>query len=564
MKFTLNLRPYPKALAWLMASALCVGLLVACGGDGDAEATPQSLTLSKIGGFTHTGGATSAEISAYDPASKRLFVVNGAQRTVDVLSLADPTAPALVATILATDLWPDAGGVNSVDTRGGMVALAIEAATKTNNGRMVLLRAADLVEIARAEVGALPDMLTFTPDGRKILVANEGEPNSYGQSDPVSVDPEGSVSIIDVSALTLQSSGQTLTARTADFQAYNSQMDSLLAAGVRIFGPNASVAQDLEPEYITVSDDSATAYVTLQENNAVAVVDIASARVTDIKALGYKDHSLPGMGMDVSNEDAGSNTNSGTPVVKISPVPVKGMYMPDGIAQFSAGGRTYLVTANEGDAREYTGVTPAGREDPRVREHCTSGFDSTVFGAAASTLGLDSNLGRLRVTMFPGGTRTGKNALGECNELVAFGGRSFSIWNDRLERVYDSGDQLEQLTKDLLNVQFNASNDDNTPDSRSSAKGPEPEGVVVSKFGRKTYAFIGLERVGGVMVYDISNPASPVFETYLNTRSGVTGDRGPEGLHLIKASDSPNGKPLLVVANETSGTTAIFQLNLRY
>ena len=500
MKFTLKSRSHGKALAWLMASALSIGLLVACGGDGDAEATPLALTLSKIGGFTHTGGATSSEISAYDPASKRLFVVNGAQRTVEVLSLADPTAPALVATILATDLWPDAGGVNSVDARGGMVALAIEASTKTNAGRMVLLRAADLVEIARAEVGSLPDMLTFTPDGRKILVANEGEPNSYGQVD--SVDPEGSISIVDVSALTLQSTGQILTARTADFLAYNSQMDTLLAAGVRIFGPNATVAKDLEPEYITVSDDSTTAYVTLQENNAVAVVDIASARVTDIKALGYKDHSLLGMGMDVSDEDGGSNTNSGTPLVKIGPVPVKGLYMPDGIAQFSVGGRTYLVTA--------------------------------------------------------------KNTAGECNELVTFGARSFSIWNDRLERVYDSGDQFEQLTKDLLNVRFNASNDDNTLDSRSPAKGPEPEGVVVAKFGRKTYAFIGLERVGGVMVYDISNPASPMFETYLNTRDGATGDRGPEGLHLIKASDSPNGKPLLVVANETSGTTAIFQINLSY
>lgn len=560
MKFTLKSRPHSKALAWLMASALSIGLLVACGGDGDAEATPLALTLSKIGGFTHSGGLSSAEISAYDPASKRLFVVNGAQKTVDVLSLADPTAPVAVATIQATNLWPDAGGVNSVDTRGGMVALAIEAATKTNPGRMVLLRAADLGVIATAEVGALPDMLTFTPDGRKILVANEGEPNSYGQSDPLSVDPEGSVSIIDVSALTLQSSGQTLTARTADFQAYNSQKDSLRDAGVRIFGPNATVAQDLEPEYITVNDDSTTAYVTLQENNAVAVVDIASARVTDIKALGYKDHSLPGMGMDVSNKDNGTNTDSGTAIVKIAPVPVKGLYMPDGIAQFSVGGRTYLVTANEGDARDWTGLT----DEVTAGTYCSNGFDEAVFGAAASNLGKASNLGHLKVTMFPGSTRTGKNSDGKCNELVSFGARSFSIWNDRLERVYDSGDQFEQLTKDLLNVRFNASNTNNTLDSRSPAKGPEPEGVVVAKFGRKTYAFIGLERVGGVMVYDISNPASPVFETYLNTRDGATGDRGPEGLHLIKASDSPNGKPLLVVANEISGTTAIFQLNLRY
>jgi hypothetical protein len=286
--------------------------------------------------------------------------------------------------------------------------------------------------------------------------------------------------------------------------------------------------------------------------------------VTDIKPLGYKDHSVAGMGMDVSNEDGGSNTDTGSTLVKIGTVPVKGLYLPDGIAQFSIGGKTYLITANEGDEREYTGV-PNGREGPRVREYCTNGFDSTVFGtAAASTMGFDSNLGRLRITMFPGGSRTGKNSAGQCNELVSFGGRSFSIWNDQLQRVFDSGDQFEQITKDLVNVKFNASNDNNTLEDRSPAKGPEPEGVVIGKFGRKTYAFIGLERVGGVMVYDVSNPSAPIFETYINTRDGNTGDRGPEGLHLIKASNSPNGKPLLIVGNETSGTTAIFQLNLRY
>jgi hypothetical protein len=187
-----------------------------------------------------------------------------------------------------------------------------------------------------------------------------------------------------------------------------------------------------------------------------------------------------------------------------------------------------------------------------------------VFGSAAATLGNDSNLGRLRITMFPGGTRTGKNNSGQCNELVAFGARSFSIWDADAKLVFDSGDQLEQLTRDLPNVAFNASNDNNTVDDRSPAKGPEPEAVVVGKFGSKHYAFIGLERVGGVVVYDVTNPQRPIFETYLNTRTGATGDRGPEGLALIKAEDSPTGKPLLVVANETSGTTAVLEIRLGY
>jgi DNA-binding beta-propeller fold protein YncE len=559
---SIRLRPILRTLCISLA---CAGLLSACGGGDDpVEKTPVSLAMVKIAGFTHTdgqGGAGLAEIVAHDPVTKRLFVVNGAQGTLDVLDFSKADQPALIQTINSTTLWAEAGGINSVAVNNGFVALAVQASVKTNPGKVIVLRASDLSVAGSAEVGALPDMLTFTPDGKTILVANEGEPNSYGQSD--SVDPVGSIGVIDVSGLSATGAPIVLPVRIAGFESFNSQKDALLAAGVRIFGPGARVDQDLEPEYITVSADGKTAYVTLQENNALAVVDIAKASVTAIKPLGMKDHSLAGQGMDVSNEDGGTNTNSGTPTIRIAPVPVKGLYMPDAIASYTVDGKTYLVTANEGDAREYTGI-PGGREDPRVRDYCVSGFDTSVFGSAAATLGNDSNLGRLRITMFPGGTRTGKNNSGQCNELVAFGSRSFSIWDADAKLVFDSGDQLEQITKDLSNVAFNASNDNNTLDDRSPAKGPEPEAVVVGKFGSKHYAFIGLERVGGVVVYDVTNPQRPIFETYLNTRIGATGDRGPEGLALIKAENSPTGKPLLVVANETSGTTAVLEIRLGY
>jgi DNA-binding beta-propeller fold protein YncE len=559
---SIRLRPILRTLCISLA---CAGLLSACGGGDDpVEKTPVSLAMVKIAGFTHTdgqGGAGLAEIVAHDPVTKRLFVVNGAQGTLDVLDFSKADQPALIQTINSTTLWAEAGGINSVAVNNGFVALAVQASVKTNPGKVIVLRASDLSVAGSAEVGALPDMLTFTPDGKTILVANEGEPNSYGQTD--SVDPVGSIGVIDVSGLSATGAPIVLPVRIAGFESFNSQKDALLAAGVRIFGPGARVDQDLEPEYITVSADGKTAYVTLQENNALAVVDIAKASVTAIKPLGMKDHSLAGQGMDVSNEDGGTNTNSGTPTIRIAPVPVKGLYMPDAIASYTVDGKTYLVTANEGDAREYTGI-PGGREDPRVRDYCVSGFDTSVFGSAAATLGNDSNLGRLRITMFPGGTRTGKNNSGQCNELVAFGSRSFSIWDADAKLVFDSGDQLEQITKDLSNVAFNASNDNNTLDDRSPAKGPEPEAVVVGKFGSKHYAFIGLERVGGVVVYDVTNPQRPIFETYLNTRIGATGDRGPEGLALIKAENSPTGKPLLVVANETSGTTAVLEIRLGY
>lgn len=536
-------------LVWSLAflETLAFLALTACGG-GDAaeELTPSTITLQKIGGFD--GGVLgAAEITAYDPQSKRLFVVNGANNTVDVLDISDPTKPNRVGMISGAAFG---AGINSVAVHEGLVALAIEASPKTSPGRVAFFRASNLELLSSVVVGALPDMITFTPDGRKLLVANEGEPNSYGLPD--SVDPEGSISIITIN------DGRNPTVATAGFTSFNAKADELRRLGVRIYGPNATVAQDLEPEYIAVSEDSKTAYVTLQENNAVAIVDIDAARVTDIRPLGFKDHMAAGMGLDASDEDGGVNTNTGTSAIKIANYPVKGMYLPDAIASYSVNGVTYLVTANEGDARA---DWPGFNEETRVRTHCDKGLDPTVFSDAANLI-LDSNLGRLRITTTPNGGSAGKNAAGQCTELYSFGARSFSIWDTSLKRIYDSGEDFERRTQSIPQAAFNASHDNNTLDNRSPAKGPEPEGVVIGKFGRKSIAFIGLERVGGVMAYDITDPAKPVFITYFNSRSGATGDRGPEGLTLIPASSSPNGKPLLIIGNEVSGTTAIVQIDL--
>jgi DNA-binding beta-propeller fold protein YncE len=543
---------FKESLQWAkvgLSVLVIAGAVAACGGGDDpVELTPTSMTLEKIGGYD--GGALgAAEITAFDASTARLFVVNGANGTVDVLDLRDPRAPKLVGTINVASLG---AGVNSVAVHDGLVALAIEASPKTNPGVVAFYNAADLRLLETVTVGALPDMVTFTPDGKTLLVANEGEPNSYGLPD--SVDPEGSVSVITVNR------GGKPTVATADFKSFNGKEAELRAQGIRIYGPGASAAQDLEPEYITVNDSGTTAYVTLQENNAVAIVDIATAKVLSIRPLGFKNHNVAGMGLDASDEDGGTNTNTGTPAIKIAPYPVRGLYLPDAIASYSVNGEVYLVTANEGDARA---DWPGFNEETRVRAHCTAGLDPTIFPDAANLI-LDSNLGRLRITSTPNGGSTGKNAQGQCTELYSFGARSFSIWNSSFTRVFDSGDQFEQRTQALANAKFNSSHDNDTLDSRSPSKGPEPEGVVLGKIGSKTFAFIGLERVGGVMVYDITNPVSPSFVTYFNPRNGASGDRGPEGVVFVPASKSPTGKPLLILGHEVSGTTTVLQVNLTY
>lgn len=506
--------------------------------DANADLTPASLSLTRIGEVVG-GGAGAAEITAYDAATRRLFIVNGALGTVDVADLTNPALPLPVGTITVSGLGAAA---NSVDTRNGVVAVAIENTTKTAPGTVAFYDAATLQLISSVTVGALPDMLTFDERGTTVLVANEGEPD-----DDYLVDPEGSVSIIDVTNIAAPS------VRTAGFGAYNGQEAALRAKGVRIYGPNASVAQDLEPEYIAVSEDGRTAWVTLQENNAMAIVDIASATVTSIVPLGYKDHRLPGNALDVSDRDGAASG----PAIRIRNWPVYGMYQPDAIASYRVGGQTFLVTANEGDARDWQG-TPGFSEESRVS---ALPLNPAIFTTAAcdGPCSANSRLGRLTVT------RTlGLNAAtGQYDSLFVLGARSFSIWSASGRLVWDSGDQFERRTTMLPNVNFNASNSGNSLDDRSDNKGPEPEGVATARFGQRTFAFIGLERVGGIMVYDVTNPFSPHFVTYTNTRQGAAGDLGPEGLEFVPAPRSPNGRPLLIVGHEVSGTTAIYQVNLQ-
>ncbi len=932
----------------------------------------RSISLSPIGTYASGQiGVSAAEIVAHDPATQRLFVVNALSAEIDVISIANPTAPEKFGSI---SLKAFGAGANSVAVREGIIAVAVEADKKTDPGSVVFFDG-NLNFLSSVKVGALPDMLTFTPNGRFVLVANEGEPNSA-----YTIDPEGSVSIINLAGGAKKLTQSSV--RTADFKKFN---NVALNPAIRVFGPNATVAQDMEPEYITVSHDSKTAWVVCQENNAFAIIDINSATVKELVPLGFKDHAavaagaslynfdasqLPSIGTTlagqeiplggfsglafegidpatgrhkfVAHTDRGPNaeptgilrpfllpgfapevvrfewdSNSGAitltqrialqsapgvpltglpntaisssasapyndevpvdllgntlpldplggdfegividpadgsmwmcdeyrpaiyhfdaagvliqryvplgtaaaagaapgtfgvealppviaqrrqnrgfeaialdngriyafvqsplrnpstlansalngmrnirivefnpatlatrqflyvmdnpnlggepnsradkigdavslgngeflvierdddkistdpastiekkvyqinlsgatalntaqsngligttgksvdqlsgaelaangirPVYKqlyvdlvaagydqvekveglavidpwtiavindndfgvaditvapdgsftrnytpepvqlgiidvrhnaldasdrdtkinIRPWPVKGVYMPDAIASYQVKGKTYIITANEGDAREYIVTDPVtGVETPSFVENVRIGSSSVVLDPVkfpnAAVLKNNANLGRLNIT-----NTLGKNpATGFYEELYAFGARSFSIWDASGSLVWDSGDDLERITAAKYPLNFNTSNSNNEFDNRSDDKGPEPEGVVVGKVFGRDYAFIGLERIGGVVVYDVSNPELPIFTTYVNNRdftkeigSSGSGDSGVEGLLFIKPEDSPNGKPLLVTGNEVSGTTTVFEIS---
>jgi hypothetical protein len=947
-------------------ASLCAAASASAGDNKSDYERVAPLSLSVLSTYSTGLGEASAEIVTYDKGSQQLFVINAASSSLDILSIRNAWWPTLTKRLDLSAL----GSPNSVDVHDGVLAVAIQAPVKTDIGVIAFYTTSGAF-LGSAPVGSLPDMVTFTPDGRYALLANEAEPSGYGAG---FVDPEGTVSIVRVP----QTAGEwaafgAAQVRSVDFRQFDGQEAALRAQGIRIFGPGASASKDFEPEYIATSADSRQAYVTLQENNAIAVVDIDTAKVTQLLPLGTKNHAalpavaatyewegLPSIGRTaagqemtlggfsglafegrtrdgklkfITHTDRGPNAEptgitrpfvlpqftprlvrftldpatghfeltsqiplrhsngaplSGLPntalsgdtnqpyndevpvdlfgkVLPVDPLggdfeaivvdtdgsfwlgdeyrpaiyhfnpkgellqryisvgthaaagkpvpaagvagefgiealpaaiaqrrqnrgvealaqqngkfyafvqspirnpvnlangalnamrnvrvvefdprtlatrqflyemdnpvplnaadtradkigdavatgsgeflvverdddnvpasdlpaitkkvyaftlgnatditgvdtlypvvrngvtsnlsldqmtaaelaavnvrgvaktlhadlaaagyasvqkvegltilddgrlavvndndfgvarivvdnatglftraadynpepvslglidvpgldasdrdskinlrdwPLKGLYLPDSIAAYQAKGQTYLITANEGDAREWPGLV----EESRVSALT---LDATAFPNGA-TLKQNANLGRHTVTTTLGDT----DGDGDYDQLFTLGGRSFTIWSSSGEKVFDSGSQFERITGARYPANFNASNNNSTLDDRSDNKGPEPEGVTVGEIEGRTYAFIGLERVGGVMMYDVTDPSAPFFVDYLNNRNFAagTGDLGPEGLHFIPANESPTGRPLVVVANEISGTVTLYEV----
>jgi len=511
--------------AWSVVSAAALVLGVA----GFASADANAIALKQI--LRHETGIfdkSAAEIVQYDPATKRLYVVDGGVPSIDIFeiggdSIDNPTLTEAGTLALSEDESP-----TSVAVHGNVIAAAVHGSKAGGRQGKIVLFSSDGSRIKEVAAGYLPDMVTLTPDGMYVLSANEGEPTD-------SMDPPGSVTIIDLSG-----GAAAAEARQFTFDALTA--DEMKAKGVRMF-PGKTPSEDFEPEYIAISPDGKTAFVSLQEASALAKVDIVDAKLIDVFALGAKDYSKEGNGIDPSDKDNAIN---------ITTVPAMGWYMPDSIAAFAIDGKTYVATANEGDARD---------EDERV--------EKAKVDPAALTKDQKKLLERLKISTIDGDT----DGDGDIDVLYSYGARSMSIWDEDGNLVSDTGDDFEQITAKYLGKNFNSTNDENKGENRSDDKGPEPEGVTTGVVGGKTYAFVGLERVGGIMVYDVSNPAEPSFVTYENNRNfsslldfslpsdlAQAGDLGPEGVTFIKAEDSPYGVPLLAVASEVSGSVTVYAI----
>lgn len=537
-----------RSLSAAVAALTLLGSAVSVGAEEFGFEYKTTLRFEKIGGYTSgmsclDGGVT--EILSYDHINQNAWVVNGMAGVLEILDLSGLKNESAVTSVsinvgaMAEEAvdgfsYGDMTSV-SINSEAGIAAIALQHSEYDENGYIALL-SVDGELIAMLQAGCQPDMVTFTPDGTKILSANEGEPrNGYGET---VTDPCGSVTVIELNYDSLADSKCT----NIGFEAFDSCRSELVTEGV-IFVKDAMPSVDFEPEYIAADDSKA--YITLQESNAVAVLDLESLSYDGVYSLGFKDLSLEENMTDLIKDEAYlANTYENA----------VGVYMPDGISIYNDGNEVYILTANEGDAREW------GSDENEYCNEIKADIISSDGTVAENIWVLDSAVTE--------GVPEGKTAL--------YGGRSFSIYrvdDDRLTQVFDSGSQFEAITAEFAPEYFNCSNDDNDMDSRSQKKGPEPESVVVGSVGDKTYAFVGLERFGGIVAYDITDPENTVFAGYVNTRdfseemelsesdSCFASDISPEGLCFVNAEASPTGTPLLLAAFEVSGTVAAYSVD---
>ena len=509
-----------------------------------------ALNVTRMGEWLSGNGEGGSESIAFDHTSDRAYVTNAAAERIDILDLSNPAGMAKVGQIDLTTL-PGYGNVNSVAVRDGLVAVAVQNIDGGENGLVALYDGAGTL-IKTIEVGVLPDQITFSPDGKLLLVANEAE-RFVDRSgvEPVIENAPGTISIIDVSG----NPADATVRNTIGFSALDAHEAALDALGIKTYDggvvevetdngdidvtvPDSTVSEDIEPEYITVSPDGTKAYVTLQEVNAVAVIDLtdpSADKPVSLLPLGYVDFSLPGNEADFSDRDG----PGGSPSISIGNAPIKSLLQPDAIASFEVGGVTYFVTANEGDSRILQDAT---WEDPAINEARADDVDPAA-GDDYARVNVDT-------------------VWSEGSDLYAFGGRGFSVFQQNADgtivKVDETGGDFEQIIASLANAGeiFNGENGEGF-DSRSDNKGAEPEGIVVGEVNGTPYAFIALERVGGVMVWDVSTPSDVKFVQYIPATSN---DYGPEIIKFVSAEESPTGRAMLITANEISGSVTTYDI----
>lgn len=541
-----------------ITTTLTLSLALLLGNTLPAKSNSEPFTITELSRILSGDGEGGAEIPTYHAASKRLFSTNGAKNTVDVYDLSDPTKPVRINRVelksFGTDVTSVAAGKDVIVAavhRGE--TFAANGTPTTPTGVLVVMDVNGKVLSTPDLKGVLPDAVTFTPSGTTALVAIEGQPvcakddlaTSANEATDYTkaVDPLGGVSVVDL---------MNPTAPEVTFVGFKGfSVSQLRAKGLALSTVVNDAAKDLEPEYIVALDD-AKAYVTIQEANGLGVLDIENGSWIEVrKAFESKLTATP---IDTSDRDSGRGPRSYINVV--------GASQPDAIAGFKIGSGHYLLTANEGDAREYTCLNDDLRGSSLK-------VDSRRF-PDWKTWSANAELGRIKVNPNAGD----RDGDGDIDTIHLRGSRSMTMYRNGVP-IWDSGKLLEDIQTSAFGVaNINGSHAlsadkttvNYTPQDRSDDKGSEPEGVAVGMVGNSRIAILGLERMSALVVFDVSTPREPTFLKWIQmlpttpTPAAQATAWSPEGVIFIPADKSPNGKALFITSYELSGSLSIHQI----
>ncbi|NDB37734.1 MAG: hypothetical protein EB040_05315 [Actinobacteria bacterium] len=548
-----------KKLPLIVITALTTSALITAG-QFPVRANEATVKITEISSIS-LDGEGSGEIATFHPGSKRIFATNGVKNAIDIFDISNVAAPKKVGSV---SLAPYGNDVTSVAAGRDVVAAAVLVSEKfsatgaptTPNGKLVVFDTNGKVLSSPDILGVLPDAVTFAPNGTTALVAIEAslvcakdDPATTAKEDTdysKASDPEGGVSIVDLS------NPAAPVVKFAGFSQFN--VAQMRAKGIALSSVVNSVAKDFEPELITAVDNT-YAYVTIQEANAIGKLNIETASFESITRAFESKLSLTAR--DTSDRDSGAGPRNYANVV--------GASQPDAIAGFKIGSGHYFVTANEGDAREYTCLNDDLRGSSLK-------VDSRRF-PTWSALSASAALGRAKVNPNIGD----KDGDGDIDTIHLRGSNSMTMYRNGMV-LWDSGDLLDQIQISAfgvanINGSHSLSSDKSTMNyvgqDRSDDKGSEPEGVAVGMVGDRRVAILGLERMTALVVFDITEPRSPVFQEWLQmlpakaTPAKDVKHFSPEGIVFVPADKSPSGKALFITSYELSGSLSIHQIEPR-
>ena len=550
------MKKFPLAVITLLTAST---LIIA--GQLPALANEATLKITEIASITSGDGEGSHEIATFHAGSKRIFATNGVKNTIDIYDISDVTNPKKVGSVA---LSPYGNDVTSVAAGKDVVVAVVNVSDKfsatgvptTTNGKIVVFDTSGKVLSAPDVLGVLPDSVTFAPNGTTALVAIEAQP-VCAKDDPATAakedadyskasDPVGGVTVVDLS------NPASPVLRFAGFDQFS--VAEMRAKGIAVSSVVNNVSKDFEPEFVTAVDNN-YAYVTIQEANAIGKLNIGSATFESISRA--FESKVSRVARDTSDRDAGAGPRTYANVV--------GASQPDAIAGFTVGAGQYFVTANEGDAREYTCLNDDLRGSALK-------VDARRF-PDWKTLSGNTALGRAKVNPTIGD----KDGDGDIDTIHLRGSNSMTMYRNGIA-IWDSADLLDQIQTQAfgvanINGSHSLSSDKSTMNyvgqDRSDDKGSEPEGVAVGMVGDRRIAILGLERMTALAIFDITDPGNPIFQEWLQmlpTKATPAKDVkhwSPEGIVFVPASKSPSGKALIITSYELSGSISIHQVEPR-